>query len=142
MPHDNPTSEELRALLATSKTIAVVGASSKPERPSHGIMQRLLASGYRVLPVNPHEREVLGQAAYRSLADIGEPVDIVDVFRRSEFTPPIADEAVAIGAKALWLQSGVTNEEAARRAKAGGLMVIMDACIAVVHARLGVGARR
>ena len=142
MPHDNPTTEELRALLTTTKTIAVVGASSRPERPSHGIMHRLLDLGYRVLPVNPNEREVLGQTSYRSLIDIREPIDIVDVFRRSEFTPPIADEAVAIGAKALWLQSGVTSEEAARRAKAGGLMVIMDACIAVVHARLRIGARR
>src|SRR3954452_8256844 len=98
MPHDNPTSDTLRDLLSGAKTIAVVGASSKPDRPSYGIIERLLALGYRVLPVNPNETEVLGQRAYRSLLEIREPVDIVDVFRRSELTLPTADDAVSIGA--------------------------------------------
>ena len=129
--HENPDDERLRKLLTEAKTIAVVGASANPERPSHGIMQKLLSAGYRVIPVNPRETEVLGQRAYPALADVPEKIDIVDVFRRAEDTPAIADQAVAVGAKALWLQSGVSNEQAASRAQAGGLMVVMDACIGV-----------
>ena len=101
-------------------------------------MWRLLQLGYRVIPVNPNETEVLGQKAYRSLSEVPSPIDIVDVFRRTEFTPAIADEAVKVHAKALWLQQGVWNEEAAERATAGGLTVIMDACIGTVHAMLQV----
>jgi predicted CoA-binding protein len=124
--------------MSKASTIAVVGASSNPERPSNGIMRKLLSVGYHVIPVNPHETEVLGERAYASLSDVSVPVDIVDVFRRSEYTPSIADEAVKIGAKALWLQSGIKNEEAAMRAKAGGLMMIMDACLGTMHAVLRV----
>ena len=101
-------------------------------------MWRLLQLGYRVIPVNPNETEVLGQKAYRSLSDVPTRIDIVNVFRRAEFTPAIADEAVRVRAKALWLQQGVWNEEAAERAKAGGLTVVMDACIGTVHAMLQV----
>jgi predicted CoA-binding protein len=136
MAHVDPPNEELRKLLTDAKSIAVVGASSKPERPSHGIMRRLKAQGYRVIPVNPNETEVLGEKAYPTLQAIPERVDIVDVFRRSEATPPIADGAVEIGARALWLQQGVMNEQAAARAKAGGLAVVMDRCIAVALAEL------
>ena len=136
LPHVNPPDEELKTLLVDAKTIAMVGASSNPEKPSHGIMKRLLAAGYRVIPVNPHESEVLGQKAYSSLDAIAEPVDIVDVFRRSEDTPPIADEAAKIGAKALWLQVGVSNEDAAARAKAAGLTVVMNKCIGATHLAL------
>lgn len=138
MPHTNPTNEELKSLLATARTIAVVGASSNPEKPSHGIMEKLLAVGYHVIPVNPRETEVLGQKAYASLGDIPEKIDIVDVFRRAEETPSIADEAVAIGAKALWLQSGISNEDTATRAKTGGLTVVMDACLGAMHSVLRV----
>lgn len=137
-PHHNPSDDELRALLVDARTIAMVGASSNPERPSHGIMKRLLDAGYRVIPVNPKETEVLGQRAVASLGDIEERVDIVDVFRRSEDTPAIADEAVALGAKALWLQQGISNEDAAARAKAGGLAVVMDKCIGATHRALGI----
>jgi predicted CoA-binding protein len=136
MAHSNPSDEELRALLTIASTIAMVGASSNPEKASHGIMQKLQAVGYKVIPVNPRETEVLGERAYPSLADIPHRVDIVDVFRRSEDTPPIANEAIAIRAKALWLQTGISNEEAAARAKVAGLMVVMDACIGVTHALL------
>jgi uncharacterized protein len=101
LAHQNPSDERLRNLLVGAGTIAIVGASSKPEKPSHGIMKKLLSAGYRVVPVNPHETAVLGQKAYATLADIPDKVDIVDVFRRAEETPPIADQAVAIGAKAL-----------------------------------------
>jgi uncharacterized protein len=139
--HENPSRDELKRLLTEARTIAVVGASSNPARPSNGIMRRLMAAGYRVFPVNPNEITVFGQTAYRSLAEVPEKIDIVDVFRRAEATPPIADDAVAAGAQVLWLQSGVVNEEAAARAKAGGLTVVMDECIAVVHSMLGVPRR-
>lgn len=140
MDHSSPTAthEEMARLLADARTIAVVGASSKPSRPSYGIMRHLQQVGYRVIPVNPHETEVLGERAYGRLADVPERVDIVDVFRRPVYTPAIADEAVAIGAKALWLQSGIVNEDAAARARAGGLIVVMDACIGVMYSVLGV----
>jgi predicted CoA-binding protein len=114
----------------------MVGASSNPDKTSHGIMQKLQHVGYKVIPVNPRETEVLGERSYPSLLDIPERVDIVDVFRRAEDTPPIADEAVKIGAKALWLQTGIESEEAAARATAGGLMVVMNACIGATHAML------
>jgi predicted CoA-binding protein len=136
MAHRNPTTDEIRALLMDAKTIAMVGASSNPDKASHGIMRKLQRAGYHVVPVNPREKEVLGEKAYAALGDIPERVDIVDVFRRSEDTPPIADEAVKIGAKALWLQSGIANEDAAAKAKAGGLTVVMDACIGATHALL------
>ena len=138
MPHHNPPDDVLRQLLTNASTIAMVGASSNPDRPSNGIMRKLLSAGYRVIPVNPNETSVLGERAYPSLADVPERIDIVDVFRRAEFTPAIADEAVKIGAKALWLQSGVVNEEAATAARAGGLTVVMDACIGVMHSVLRV----
>jgi predicted CoA-binding protein len=137
----NPSDEQLRHILTTARTIAMVGASSDPEKDSHGIMQRLQRVGYRVIPVNPNEVEVLGERAYPSLAAVPEPVDIVNVFRRSEDTPPIADEAVTIGAKVLWLQQGITSEEAAARARAGGLDVVMDACLATTHAMLRIPKR-
>jgi predicted CoA-binding protein len=138
VPHVNPPDEELKRLLVDAKTIAVVGASSNPEKPSHGIMKRLLAAGYRVIPVNPRETEVLGQKSYPSLDAISEPVDIVDVFRRAEDTPPIADESAKIGAKVIWLQAGISNEETAARAKAAGLAVVMNRCIATTHLALQV----
>jgi len=138
MAHENPADDALRELLTDARVIAVVGASSSPDRPSHGIFKKLLAAGYRVVPVNPNEAEVLGQKAYASLADVPYPIDIVDVFRRPEFTPDIAGEAVRARAKALWLQSGIVNEEAARRAGEGGLTVVMDACLGVMHSVLGV----
>jgi uncharacterized protein len=136
MPHENPSDDELRALLTSARTIAVVGASSSPERPSHGIMKKLIAAGYEVIPVNPNEREVLGQRAYAALGDVKRPIDIVDVFRRPESTPELAEQAAAAGAKVLWLQSGIVNEETAKRAREAGLTVVMDECIGVVHSLL------
>ena len=138
MPHRNPPDDALRQLLTNASTIAMVGASSNPDRPSNGIMRKLKSAGYRVIPVNPNETTVLGERAYASLADVPERIDIVDVFRRAEYTPAVADEAVKIGAKALWLQSGVVNQEAAAKAEAGGLMTVMDACIGVMHTVLRV----
>lgn len=141
MSYRNPSDAQIKQLLSSASTIAVVGASSNPDRSSNGVMWRLLQLGYRVIPVNPNETEVLGQKAYSSLSDIPEPIDIVNVFRRAEFTPAIADDAVKVNAKALWLQQGIWNEDAAARATAGGLTVVMDACIGTVHAMLQVQHR-
>jgi len=141
VPHHNPTDQELIALLTGATTIAMVGASSNPDKASYGIMQKLQKVGYRVIPINPRETEILGERSYASLTDVPERIDIVDVFRRSEDTPSIADDAVAIGAKALWLQTGISNEDAAARASAGGLTVVMDACIGATHSLLRVPAK-
>jgi len=138
MAHSNPTDDQIKDLLTHATTIAMVGASSNPEKASHGIMKKLMSVGYKVIPVNPRETEVLGQRSYPSLVDIPDHVDIVDVFRRAEDTPPIADEAVKIGAKALWLQTGIASEDAAAKAAAGGLTVVMNACIGSMHAMLRV----
>jgi predicted CoA-binding protein len=138
MSHQNPSDQELRQLLTDATVIAMVGASSNPEKASHGMMQKLQRAGYRVIPVNPKETGILGERSYASLIDVPERIDIVDVFRRAEDTPGIADEAVTIGAKALWLQTGIVSEEAAARAKKGGLVVVMDACIGSTHSLLRV----
>ena len=138
MAHQNPSDQELKRLLTDATTIAMVGASSNPDKASYGIMQKLQRAGYRVIPVNPRETEILGEPSYPSLLDVPERIDIVDVFRRAEDTPGIADEAVTIGAKALWLQSGITSEDAAARAAKGGLTTVMDTCIGATHSLLGV----
>ena len=140
--HKNPPDSELKQLLTHATTIAVVGASNNEERPAYGIMRRLQRVGYHVIPVNPREQEILGEKTYASLKDIPVHVDIVDVFRRAEDTPSIAEEAVAIKAGALWLQQGISNEETARIAEAGGLTVVMDACIAVAHSFLQVPPKK
>lgn len=142
MAFHNPPDDVRRRLLEEAKTIAVVGLSDNPERTSYQIAAALQAAGYRIIPVNPNVTEVLGERAVASLTEIAEPVDIVNVFRRSEHTVPVAEEAVKIGAKALWLQEGVYNEEAARIAQEGGLVVVMDRCIKVDHALLVKGRRR
>ena len=141
MSHRNPTDEAIKHLLTSAATIALVGASSNPDKASYGVMQKLQRDGYRVIPVNPRETDVLGERAYASLLDVPDKVDIVDVFRRAEDTPPIADEAVKVGAKALWLQTGIVSEDAAARAEAGGLMVVMDACIGATHSMLRVAPK-
>jgi uncharacterized protein len=138
MSHANPTDQELKQLLTGATTIAMVGASANPEKASYGIMKKLQTVGYRVIPVNPRETDILGERSYPSLVDVPERIDIVDVFRRAEDTPGIAEEAVTIGAKALWLQTGIVSEDAAQRATAGGLKVVMDACIGATHAMLRV----
>lgn len=138
--HD-PPDDELRALLEGARRVAVVGASSDPERPSNGIFGKLLAVGYDVVPVNPAAQEVHGRRAVATLAEAGSP-DLVVVFRRPEHAPQVAREAVAVGAKALWMQVGVVSEEAAKIAADAGLRVVMDRCIGVVHAQLRVGRAR
>ena len=138
MAHANPPDPELKRLLTEATTIAMVGASSNPEKASYGIMQKLQKAGYRVIPVNPRETEILGERSYPSLIDVPERIDIVDVFRRPEDAPSIADDAVTIGARALWLQTGIVSEDAAARAQAGGLIVVMDTCIGATHSLLRV----
>lgn len=136
MSHSNPPESVIEDLLQSARTIAVVGASSKPDRPSNGIFRYLLQAGYRVIPVNPHETEVHGQNAYPNLGSIPVPVDIVDVFRRADKTPVVAKSAVEIDARILWLQLGVINEDAAAIAERAGMTVVMDRCIGVEHSRL------
>jgi predicted CoA-binding protein len=138
MAHLNPSDQALRELLSSSKTIAVVGASSDPARASNRVFAQLLAAGYTTIPVNPNESEVHGVKAYASLRDVPGPVDIVNVFRRPQFTPELADDAVAIGARSLWLQLGIMNETAGERAARGGLVVVMNRCIAIELNRLRV----
>ena len=134
----NPEDRELRALLGDVRTIAVVGLSSRPGRPSFEVATYLADHGYRIVPVNPNETEVLGERAFPSLLDIPSEVavDVVDVFRRAAETPEVARQAVAIGAKVLWLQEGIISEEAAAIASAGGMDVIMGVCIRNVRERL------
>ena len=135
--HTNPRPEEIRSLLERSNTVAVVGLSDKPHRTSHAIARALQQAGYKIFPVNPTLTEpVLGEKPYASVEEIGEPVDIVNVFRRSEKVGPVAGDAVAAGAGALWMQLGVENEEAAAYAEENGLTVVMDRCIKVDHAAL------
>jgi uncharacterized protein len=134
----SPEERELRSLLGEAKVVAVVGISSKQWRPSHEVASYLQQHGYRIVPVNPNEEEVLGEQVYASLLDIPKEihVDVVDVFRRAEHTPEVARDAVAIGARMLWLQEGIVSDEAARIASEGGLEVIMGVCIMKVRERL------
>lgn len=126
----------LRRILKNSKTIAVVGLSANWWRPSFFAAKYLQEHGYRIIPVNPAYTEVLGEKCYKSLAEIPDKIDIVDCFRKSEEIPALAQEAIAIGAKCLWMQLGVVNEEAAKAARAAGLDVIMDRCVKIEHGRL------
>jgi predicted CoA-binding protein len=130
------TIAELRRILKTNHTIAVVGLSADWYRPSYFAAKYMQEHGFRIIPVNPKYDEILGEKCYPNLKAIPEPVDIVDVFRKPDDCVPIAQEAVAIGAKVLWLQLGVVNEEAARVAEAGGLEVVMDRCVKIEYARL------
>jgi uncharacterized protein len=131
MAFENPSRDEIKQLLLDTKNIAVVGLSEDPSKTSYQIAQAMQSKGYRIIPVNPNAKTVLGETSYPSLKDVPEPIDIVNVFRRPEHTPPIAEEAVKAGAKVLWLQLGIANDDAARIAEEGGLKVIMDRCIKV-----------
>ncbi|MHB8755492.1 MAG: CoA-binding protein [Candidatus Acidiferrales bacterium] len=128
-------SDPIRALLEASGTIAVVGLSSNKMRPSYGVAEYMQRAGYKIVPVNPNETEVLGERAVARLEDIRGRVDIVDIFRRSEFVPEVVESAIAIGAKAIWMQEGVIHEGAAENARRAGLTVVMDLCILKEHAR-------
>jgi uncharacterized protein len=123
-------------LLRKSRTIAVVGLSSKKFRPSYGVAEYMQAQGYRIIPVNPNEVEVLGEKSYASIEDVPQHIDIVDIFRRSEFVGPIVESAIRIGANAIWMHEGVVHEDAAKKAREAGLAVVMDRCILKDHMRL------
>ena len=127
---------DLKRLFETVRTIAVVGCSPKPERPGHYVAKYLQDLGYRVIPVNPGQTEILGEKCYASLRDIPEPVDMVDCFRRAEDIPPVVEDAIAIGAKFVWMQLGIVNEEAAQRAIDAGIEVVMDRCPKIDYPRL------
>ena len=132
----HPSDAEMRAILTEPMTVAVVGCSPDPTRDSHKIARLLQTMGHRVIPVNPGATEILGVRCYESLRQVGEPVTMVDVFRRAELVPAIAEDAIAIGARILWLQLGVVHHEAATHARAAGLTVVMDRCPAIEYRRL------
>jgi uncharacterized protein len=139
MDHESYSDEYLRSILESVRTIAVVGASPRRERPSHGVMAYLQRRGYRTIPVNPNAAggTINGERCYASLAEVPEPIDMVDVFRRPEVAGGVADEAVAVGAKVVWMQLGVRDDAAAARAEAAGLKVVMNRCPAIEIPRLG-----
>lgn len=128
--------ETIQKILQDSHTIAVVGLSSNPERPSYEVAHYLQQHGYRIIPVNPNETEVLDERAYPDLLSIPEPIDVVDIFRRPEAVLPVVEQAIQIGAKAIWMQKGVRHEEAAARARGAGLLVVMDRCMMAEARRL------
>jgi predicted CoA-binding protein len=125
----NPSTDEIRALLKSVRTIAVVGLSDNPARPSYGVARAMQGLGYKIIPVRPAQTEVLGEKAYAQLTDLPEAPDLVDVFRNPDAVDAIVDQCIAIGARRLWLQEGVVNEPAAERARAAGITVIMDRCV-------------
>jgi predicted CoA-binding protein len=127
------SADPIRELLDNMKVIAVVGLSSRHSRPSYGVARYLQSAGYRIIPVNPNETEVLGERAYTRLEDLAEKIDIVDIFRRSEFVPQIVESAIRVGARAVWMQEGVIHDDAAERARQAGLIVVMDRCIMKDH---------
>jgi predicted CoA-binding protein len=136
VPNNWPRSNDAIAdILKNYKTIAAVGLSSNPRRPSFTVTQYMQSVGYRIIPVNPNETEVLGEKSYPRLEDIpkSQPIEIVDIFRRSEHIPPVVDSAIAIGAKVIWMQQGIENQNAAVKARAAGLFVIEDACMLIEH---------
>jgi predicted CoA-binding protein len=126
----------LREILQSARTIASVGLSSNPEKDSYGVAQYLKSQGYRVIPVNPTVSEVLGETSYPDLASVPEKIDVVQVFRKPEDVPPVVEGAIQAGAKTVWMQEGIVNEEAAQTARAAGLQVVMDACMRETHKRL------
>jgi uncharacterized protein len=127
--------DTIRSILAGAKTIAVVGLSTDKRRAGHYVPAYLQQQGYRIIPVNPHLKEALGEKAYADLLGVAEPVDLVLLFRRSEAVPPFVEQAIQIGAKAIWMQSGIVNEAAAAEARRAGLQVVMDACMLIEHRR-------
>ncbi|MGA8552130.1 MAG: CoA-binding protein [Stellaceae bacterium] len=143
MDHENYSDAYLRAILTAARTIAVVGASPRRERPSHRVMAYLQRHGYRAIPVNPNAagETILGETCYAALADIPEPIDMADIFRRSELAGAAVDAAIAIGAKIVWMQLGVRDDPAAARAEAAGLEVVMNRCPAIEIPRLRLAAR-
>jgi predicted CoA-binding protein len=136
LPLQNATSAEIRDILNAAKVIAVVGLSNKPERDSYHVAAYLQAQGYRIIPVNPNINQVLGERAYASLEEVPGPVDVVDIFRKPEFVPQLVDQAIAKGAKVIWMQEGIAHNAAANKARAAGLKVVMNKCILKEHRKM------
>ncbi|HET9914039.1 MAG TPA: CoA-binding protein [Anaerolineales bacterium] len=132
--------QTMKEILQSAKTIATVGLSSNPEKDSYEVAQYLKNQGYRIIPVNPTASEILGEKSYPDLESIPERIDVVQIFRKPEDVPPVVDGAIKVGAKVVWMQEGITNEEAAQKARAAGLQVVMDACMRETHKRL-IGVR-
>jgi uncharacterized protein len=128
-----PGADPIAEILKRYKTIAVVGLSSNPARPSHGVASYIQGAGYRIIPVNPNEREVLGEKSYPRVEDVPEKIEIVDIFRRAEDVPPVVEGAIRVGANVVWMQLGIVNDGAGEKARAAGITVVMDACLLVEH---------
>ena len=128
-----PSADPIFDILTNYKTIAVVGLSSNPARPSYGVTEYIQSSGYQIIPVNPNETDVLGEPSYASLDDVPQKIGIVDIFRRPEEVAPVVDAAIRVGAKVVWMQLGIANQAAAEKAQAAGLVVVMDACMLIEH---------
>ena len=139
LPEFRTSDQEAGAILRQARTIAVVGCSTNPDKPSHSVPKYLQQQGYRILPVNPSAKgqTLLGETVYGSLKEIQTPIDVVDIFRPPKDVPSIVEEAIAVGAKAIWMQEGIVNNEAAQRAKGAGLQVVMDKCMMKVHRLMG-----
>ena len=136
LPDYNPPSEEIRAILENYKTVAVVGLSPKPDRDSHRVARYLKEQGYTIVPVNPGQKEILGETCYRNLKAVPFPIEVVDIFRRPEAIPAIVDDAIEIGAKVVWMQLGLAHNESAEKARKAGLKVVMSKCIKIEHMNL------
>ena len=134
--------QEMREILLSTNTVASVGMSSNDEKESYWIVFFLKEQGYRMIPVNPKATEIFGEKAYASLSDIPDKIDVVQVFRKPEDVPPVVEEAIKIGAKVVWMQEGIVNEEAAKMARDAGLKVVMNACMRATHKRLGLGPKK
>ena len=135
MPDSNPADEEIKEILEKNKVVAVVGLSPKPERDSHKVAKYLQDHGYRIVPVRPKAKEILGEQAYASLKDIPFPVEVVDIFRKVDAIPGIVDEAIDIGAKVVWMQLGLAENQSAQKAREAGLQVVMNKCLKIEHNR-------
>ncbi len=133
MPLSNATPAEVRLILTAARTVAVVGLSDKPDRDSHQVAAYLKQRGFRIIPINPNVKEVLGEKSYASLLDLQEPVDVVDIFRKPDAVPGIVDQAILMGAKVIWMQKGIVHNAAAEKARQAGLKVVMNKCIMVEH---------
>jgi len=137
----NELEQKLKDILTSSNTVASVGLSSNPQKESYGVVSYLHGQGYKIIPVNPSAAEIMGEKAYPSLSDIPDKVDVVQIFRKPEDVPPVVDEAIKIGAKVVWMQEGVVNHEAAKKAEEAGLKVVMDTCMRAAHRYLNIGPK-
>ena len=137
----NEQEQIIKDILISTSTVASVGLSSNPDKPSYGVVSYLHGQGYKIIPVNPTAAEIMGEKAYPSLSDIPDKVDVVQIFRKPEDVPPVVEEAIKIGAKVVWMQEGIVNHEAAQRAEEAGLQVVMDTCMRAAHRWLNIGPK-